>query len=148
MPAFWEYPPPHPPHPPHPLPPPPMITQNIGSYWIQSQNMTKPKLQIQRICQIFIFFNKLYTRHTSWSCLIRCVNMEWIRQVLLKIQSRHDSVHRRTVGQSETSIPPFRLCWSGGYNDDQAKFTDIHVSAGLKGLIDVQKLSGVQDIGK
>ena len=37
--------------------------------------------------------------------------------VLLKIQSGHDSVHRQTDGQGETSIPPFQLCWSGGYNN-------------------------------
>ena len=42
--------------------------------------------------------------------------MKWIRWVLLKIQSGHDSVHRRTDGQGDTSIPPFQLRWSGGYN--------------------------------
>ena len=45
--------------------------------------------------------------HTFWSCLIGCVNIKWIRWVLLKLQSRHDSVHRWTDGQGETSIPPF-----------------------------------------
>ena len=38
---------------------------------------------------------------------------------MLKIQRGHDSVHRRTDGRTEkgeTSIPPFQLCWSGGYN--------------------------------
>ena len=55
---------------------------------------------------------------TVGALLIRCANMKWIRWVLLKIQSRHDSVHRRTDGQGETSIPPFQLCWSGGYNND------------------------------
>ena len=42
--------------------------------------------------------------------------MKWIRWVLLKIQSGHDSVHRRTDGQGDTSIPPYQLRWSGGYN--------------------------------
>ena len=46
-----------------------------------------------------------------------CANMKWIRWVLLKIQSRHNSVHRRTDGQGDTSIPPFQLRWSGGYNE-------------------------------
>ena len=64
-----------------------MITHIIESYWIPSQK-TKSKLQIWR--------NKLYMRHTFWSCFIRCANMQLIRQVLLKIQSGHDSVHRRT----------------------------------------------------
>ena len=39
-----------------------------------------------------------------------------IRWVFLQIQSGHGSVHRRTDGQGDTSIPPFQLCWSGGYN--------------------------------
>ena len=56
-----------------------------------------------------------YMRHTFWSCLIRCVNMKWIQQVLFKIQSRHNSVHRLTDGQDETSIPPSTLL-SRGYN--------------------------------
>ena len=66
--------------------------------------------------QIFEFWNWHYTRHTLGSCLIRCANMKWIRWVLLKIQSGHDSVHRRTDGQGDISIPPFQLRWSGGYN--------------------------------
>ena len=64
--------------------------------------------------QIFKFWNGHYTRHTFWSCLIRCANMKWIWWVLLKIQSGHDSVHRRTDGQGDTSIPPFQLRWSRG----------------------------------
>ena len=44
------------------------------------------------------------------------LHMKWIRCVLFKIQSGHDSVHRRTDGQGDTSIPPFQLRWSGGYN--------------------------------
>ena len=45
-------------------------------------------------------------QHTFWSWLLKCVNIKWIRLVLWKIQSGHDSVHRRTDGQAETSIPP------------------------------------------
>ena len=63
----------------------------------------------------FFIWNKHYTRHTFLSCLTRCANMKWIRQVLSKIQSGHDSVHRRTDGQGETSIPSFQLRWSGWY---------------------------------
>ena len=40
--------------------------------------------------------------------------MKWIRRVLLKIQNGHDSVHRRTDGQGETSIPPFNLVEAEG----------------------------------
>ena len=46
--------------------------------------------------QMFEFWNKIYTWHAFWSCMIRCANMKWIWRVLLKIQSRHHSVHRRT----------------------------------------------------
>ena len=53
-------------------------------------------------------------------------NLPKFQWVLLKIQSGHDSVHRRTDGhtdgwtdgQDETSISPFQLHWSGGYNDE------------------------------
>ena len=94
-----------------------MITHTIESYWIPRQKKTKSKLQIKKIRQnfkIFEFQNGHYTRHTFWSCLIRCANMKLIRWVLLKIQSGHDSVHRRTDGQGDTSIPPFQLRWNGG----------------------------------
>ena len=95
-----------------------MITHTIESYWIPSQKKTK--LQIQRICQNFKFWNKPYTRHTFWSCL-RCANMKWIRWVFLMIQSGHNSVHRRTDGQRNrrtrwNQYTPFQLRWSGGYN--------------------------------
>ena len=65
----------------------------------------------------FEFWNGHYTRHTFWSCLIRCANMKWIRWVLLKIQSGHDSVHRRTDGQTDKVIPvypPFNFVEAGG----------------------------------
>ena len=73
------------------------------------------------------FQNGHYTRHTFWSCLIRCANMKWIRWVLLKIQSGHCSVHRRTAGQGDTSIPPFQLRWIGGYkyNHNKTKHSKI-----------------------
>ena len=43
---------------------------------------------------------KKFTRHI-WSCLIKSVNMKWIWWALLKIQSRHDSVDRRTGGRTD-----------------------------------------------
>ena len=72
-PTFWEY-----PLLPHDYP------YYIDSYQIPSQNKAKSKIRIRKIC----------TWHTFWSCLIRCVNMKWIRLVLWKLQSRHDSVDR------------------------------------------------------
>ena len=99
MPMFWWYPP---------------LPNGYPYYWV----ILDPKLKEYKVkvtnlknspkFQFFKFWNKRYTRHTS-SCLIRCANMKWIQQVLLKIQSGHDSVQRWTDGQGETSIPPFQL---------------------------------------
>ena len=61
-------------------------------------------------------FNKIYlrhTRHTFLSCVIRCANMKWFRQVVLEIQRGHHSGHRRTDGQGETTIPPFNFVEAG-----------------------------------
>ena len=72
-----------------------MITHTIESYWIPSQKKTQSRLQILKIRQ----------------------NMKWIRWVLLKIQSGHDSVHRRTDGQTDKVIPvypPFNFVEAGG----------------------------------
>ena len=52
---------------------------------------------------------KLYIRHIFLGSLIRWVNMKWIQQVLYKIQSGRDSIHRWTEGQGETSIPHFNF---------------------------------------
>ena len=107
-PAFWGYPPP-----PHDYP----------YHWIILDPKSKDdKVKVTNFKNspkflIFEFWNGHYTRHTFWSCLIRCANMKWIRWVLLKIQSGHDSVHRRTDGQGDTSIPPYQLHWSGGYKN-------------------------------
>ena len=96
-----------------------MIIHSIESYWIPSQK-TKSKLQILKnspkfhICE---FWNKHYTQHTFWSCLIRCANMKWIRRVLLKIQRGQDSVHRRTDRQTDKVkpvYPPFNFVEAGG----------------------------------
>ena len=62
--------------------------------------------QMDKVIPVYPAFNFVeagghYTRHTFWSCLIRCANMKWIRWVLLKIQSGRDSVHRWTDGQTD-----------------------------------------------
>ena len=107
-PAFWGYPPP-----PHDYP----------YHWVILDPKSKEvKVKVTNFknwpkFQIFEFWNGHYMRHTFLSCLIRCANMKWIRWVLLKIQSGHDSVHRRTDGQGDTSIPPYQLRWSRGYYD-------------------------------
>ena len=85
-----------------------MITHTTESYWIPSQKMTKSKLQILKIRQNFKFLNfeTGITRDTP-SEVAWYMNKKWIRWVLLKIQSGHDSVHRRTDGQTDKVIPVY-----------------------------------------
>ena len=64
----------------------------------------------------FGILQKLNKWHIFWSCLIRCVNIKWIRLVLWKLQSGHNSVHRQTDRPRETNIPLFQLRWSRRYN--------------------------------
>ena len=114
-----------------------MITHTIESYWIPTPKSKEDKVKVTNLknlpkFRIFEYWNRYYTRHTFWSCLIRCANMKWIRWVLLKIQSGHDSVHRRTDGQGDTSIPPFQLRWSGGYNQFQRWSGYINNTQGSK----------------
>ena len=106
-PAFWGYPPP-----PHDYP----------YHWVILDPKSKEdKVKVTNLknspkFQIFEFWNEHYTRHTFWSCLIRCANMKWIQWVLLNIQSGHDSVHQRTVGQTDKVIPvypPFNFAETG-----------------------------------
>ena len=106
MPSFWGY---------------PLSPNDYPYHWVILDPKSKEdKVKVANFKNLPKFLNKHCTRHTFGSCLIRCSNMKWIRWVLLKIQSGHDSVHRqtgrRTDGQGETSIPPFQLRWSEGYN--------------------------------
>ena len=116
-PAFWGY---------SPLP------HDYPYYWfILDPKSKEEKVKVTNLKNLpklnFLRFrNNHYMRHTFWSCLISCANMKWIRRVLLKIQSGHDSVHRQTDGQTdgqtegrrdgqgETSIPPFNFVEARG----------------------------------
>ena len=112
-PAFWGY----------PLPP-----HDYPYHWVLLDPKSKEdKVKVTNLKNllkfiIFEFWNKHYTRHTFWGCLLRSANMKWIRWVLLKIQRGHHSVHRRTDGQGETIIPPFQLRWSGEYNYQKSNY--------------------------
>ena len=86
----------------------PTAPHDYPYYWFTlhpKSRKTKWKSQIKKKKWVWNFFNNLYTRHTFWSCLIRWVNMKWIRQVLWKIQSGHDLVYtktdRRTDGRTD-----------------------------------------------
>ena len=79
--------------------------------------------------QMLEFFPKLNARHTFWSLLIRCINMKWVGLVLWKIQSGHDSVHRWTDEQGETSIHPFNFV-ERGYNKKNYEMDKTAENAG------------------
>ena len=87
----------------------PMSTHTSDSHQIPSWNKTKSKLQILNKklpkIQILKFCKKCYMRHTSWSCLIKCINIKWIQPKLYTLQSRHgmqdERTDRRTNGQTE-----------------------------------------------
>ena len=103
-PAFWGYPPP-----PHDYP----------YHWVILDPKSKEdKVKVTNLKNSPKFH---YTRHTFVSCLIRCATMKWIWWVLLKIQSGHDSVHRRTDGRTDGQTdkvipvyPPINFVEAGG----------------------------------
>ena len=76
----------------------PILLSHIGS---QVRRRQSQSYKFKEFAKISKFWNKHFKRHTFWCCLIRCANMKWIRRVLLKIQSGHDSVHRWTDGQTD-----------------------------------------------
>ena len=97
--AFWWSPSPH----------------DYPYYWV----ILDPKSKEDKV-KVTYLKNLHYTRHTFSSCLIRCANMKSIRQVLLKILSGHDSVHRRTDRQMDkvkAVYPPFNFIEALGYNE-------------------------------
>ena len=87
------------------IPPPP---HDYPYYWV----ILDPKSKEDKVKVTNLWLLK-QTLHTFWSCLIRCANMQWIRWVLLKIQSGHDSVHRRT-DKVKPVYPPFNFVEEGG----------------------------------
>ena len=93
-----------------------MITHSIESYWIPSQKKTKWKLQILRIRQNFkILKQTLHTTHLLKLLDKMCkYKMDPTNIVQDTERTRFCP---RIDGQGETSIPPFQLRWSGGYNE-------------------------------
>ena len=86
----------------------PILLIHIGSQ-VKTRQSQRYKFKEFAKTSKFLLLKSFYKWHTFWSFLIRCENVKRIRQVLLKIQNGHDSVHRRrdrpTDGQYETSIP-------------------------------------------
>ena len=76
--------------------------------WRQSQSYKFKKLTKIKILQ---FCQKLCTRHTFWSCLIRCIHMKWIQPELTGATERTRDAgrtDRRTDGRTDgvKPIPP------------------------------------------
>ena len=93
----------------------PWHTIRIDSYQIPSENKTKSKLQIWKICQNSNF-RILYSTHLL-KLLDKMCKYEMDPASIVEDKERHDYVHRQT-DRRETSIPPFQLRWSRGYNND------------------------------
>ena len=77
-----------------------MTTHTSYSHQIPRQNKTKSKLQIFnkfQKCKFLKFCKKIYTRHTFWSCLIRCINI-------------NEMDPTRTVGSAERTRDAGRTC--------------------------------------
>ena len=97
-PAFWGY---------------PLLRHGYPYYWLILDPKWKDKVKVTILknlpkIQIFEFWRE--KKHFKWyihCCLIRCLNMKWIWQVLSKIQSGHDSIHRRTDGQTDRLKPVY-----------------------------------------
>ena len=77
------------------------------------------------------FLNKRCTRHTFWSCLIRCIDMKWIQLKLWAPQSGHGMrdgrTDRRTDGRTEWNQTTL-LC--GGYKYSHSITWYVHHRSG------------------
>ena len=94
-----------------------MITHSIESYWIPSQKMTKSKLQILKICHNLK--RALHATHLL-KLLDKMCKYEMDPMSIVEDTERTrfcPQTDRRRDGQGDTSIPPYQLRWSGGYNN-------------------------------
>ena len=109
------------------------------SHYMDTRQSERCKFEEIAKIQILEFFTKLNARH-NWSLLIRCVNTKWVRLVPWKIHSRHDSVHRRTDEQGETSTPPFNFV-ERGYNEKIKRYEmdKASVNSGHRGVRWIRK---------
>ena len=84
-----------------------MITHTNGSYWIPNETRQSEWWKFKEVADIshFRIFHK--TQHATHLLKLVDKNMKWIRLVLWKIQSEHDSVQRWTDGQMEKKKPVY-----------------------------------------
>ena len=94
-----------------------MITHIIDSYQISSQNKTKSKLQILKNAKNSYFVNLQKTLHMTR--LLKFLNKkckyEMDPENIVEVTDRR--MDWQTDARYETSIPPFQLRWSRGYNE-------------------------------
>ena len=75
----------------------PMLLSHLGSQVKRRQSQSYKFKEFAKILPFWVLKQTLHVLYfTFWNCSIWCANMKWIPWVLLKIQSRHDSVHRQT----------------------------------------------------
>ena len=106
MPEFWEY---------------PLLPHDYLHYWFLSDPKSNDDKVKSYKFQNFVknsefgaLWKYKFTIHLL-KLLDKIINMKWIQQVLLKIQSGHNSIHRQTDGWMDgpTSIPPFNFIEAG-----------------------------------
>ena len=96
------------------------IRSQVKTRQSQSYKFKKlPKIKILQFCK------NLYTRHTFWGCLIRCMNMKGIQPEPWALQSWHgmqDGMRDgRTDGVKPIYPPTTSLC--RGYNNEHGELT-------------------------
>ena len=131
-PAFWGYPPPPPPHD-YPYywvildtPPTaswlPILLSYIGSQVKTRQSQSYKFKEFTKISNILIWKQRLHVTHLLLDKMCKyemdpmsiVEDTEWTR-FCPQTDRQTDG---RTDGQGETSIPPFQLRWSRGYNNE------------------------------
>ena len=95
-----------------------ILVIHIRSQVKRIQSQSYKFLKKLSMIQLFKFWKKLYTRHTFWRCLIRCINMKWIQPKLYALQSGHgmrDGWTDERTEWNQYTPPTTSLC--GGYNN-------------------------------
>ena len=112
------------------IPPPP---HDYQYYWVILDPKSKEdKVKVTNLknlpkLQIFDFWNKFYTRHTFWSCLMRCANMNGSAEYCWRYRADTIlSTDGRTDRQGETGIPLFNFVEAGGIINPVYK-TGVHL---------------------
>ena len=103
-----------------------MITHNIESYCIQVKRRQSQSYKLKKFAKIANFWISKLPLHATHllKLLAKMCQYEIDPMSIVENTERTQfcpQTDRRTDGQGDTSIPPFQLRWSGGYNHCQIK---------------------------